>query len=215
MNAPRVTFAPNVPQILALRNTEGELGEYNEVTYQLTDGRPLIVSHDVAVKINLLELEPLQTFQMCKRWSGERKDPIYWDIALTAATEREKAQQEAEQPPSDIETKLAASIGQVRSRPQIVQRKPISPQRNLFEDRRGNGTTGPAPQPQKAVAVAPAKPQRFGPIPYNVAFREVTKFVTEELNANGEQWADEAKQGMISTILIAAAKQGILGPWER
>ncbi len=135
---------------------------------------------------------------------------------MTTATEREKAQQEAEQPPSDIETQLAASIEQARSRPQVVpQRKPVTPQRSLFEDRRGNGTTGPAPQPQKAVAVAPAKPQRFGPIPYNVAFREVTQFVTKELGVIGEQWSDDSKQGMISTILIAAAKQGILGPWER
>ena len=214
MSNQRVTFAPNIPQILALRNTEGELGEYNEVTYQLTDGRPLIVSHDTAVRINMLELEPLQTFQICKRWSGERKDPVYWEVTLTAATEREKAQQEAEQP-SEIETQLAASIEQARSRPQVVpRRKPVSSQPSLF-DRRGNGTTGPAPQPQTAVAVAPAKPQRFGPIPYNVAFREITAFVTVGLKEMGEQWTDDSRQGMISTILIAAAKQGILGPWER
>ena len=33
--------------------------------------------------------------------------------------------------------------------------------------------------------------------------------------ATGEQWADQAKQDMVSTILISAQKQGLLKVWER
>ena len=54
-----------------------------------------------------------------------------------------------------------------------------------------------------------------GPIPMNVAFREVTAFVTSELKAAGEQWTDQAKQDIVSTVLISAAKKGWLKVWER
>jgi hypothetical protein len=48
-----------------------------------------------------------------------------------------------------------------------------------------------------------------------VAFRETVQFVTAELKAAGEQWSDQAKQDMVSTVLIAASKSGLVGVWER
>ena len=45
-----------------------------------------------------------------------------------------------------------------------------------------------------------------GPIPYRQALAHITTTVTGVLNAAGEQWDSGAKQDLISTVLIAAAK---------
>lgn len=76
---------------------------------------------------------------------------------------------------------------------------------------RGTGTYGPVPVPRLALAVStpPLK------VPYNVAFQEILQFVTAGLQAAGEQWNDEAKQGLVSTILIQGARDGYLTIWER
>jgi hypothetical protein len=73
----------------------------------------------------------------------------------------------------------------------------------------GTGTYGPAPRPQIQAAM---RPQR---IPYNIAFREVVQFVTMELKQSGEQWSDQARQDLVSTVLIGASRQGLLDVWER
>jgi hypothetical protein len=52
-------------------------------------------------------------------------------------------------------------------------------------------------------------------IPLDVAFREILALVKDGLERNGEQWNDGARQNAVSTILIAAAKQGWLTVWER
>ena len=52
-------------------------------------------------------------------------------------------------------------------------------------------------------------------IPLDVAFREILAFVKEGLEASGEQWNDRARQKIVCTILIAAAKAGWLTVWER
>jgi hypothetical protein len=77
------------------------------------------------------------------------------------------------------------------------------------ESPKGTGTYGPLPQ----VALAARK--RFDPIPFNLAFREVVGFVTKELNASGEQWSEQSRQDLASTVLIAASKAGWISPWER
>jgi hypothetical protein len=48
-----------------------------------------------------------------------------------------------------------------------------------------------------------------------VAFREVLEFVTGELKQAGEQWTDQARQDMVSTVLISASNNGLLSLWER
>jgi hypothetical protein len=39
--------------------------------------------------------------------------------------------------------------------------------------------------------------------------------VTAELKQTGEQWSDQARQDMISTVLISASNSGLLSLWER
>jgi len=78
----------------------------------------------------------------------------------------------------------------------------------------GTGTHGPAPQraPRPVRAAATTLPGR---VPYNVAFREVVQFVSAGLKDTGEQWSDQARQDLVSTVLISAAKAGLLCLWER
>jgi hypothetical protein len=52
-------------------------------------------------------------------------------------------------------------------------------------------------------------------IPMNIAFREVVRFVVQELRNSGEQWSDQSRQDLISTLIIAAQKQQLLKVWER
>ena len=62
-----VHFKPNEPQTLALQEPRAEaFGDY-EITYTLVDGRLLKVSKAVAAKINELDLQPGETFGMCKQ----------------------------------------------------------------------------------------------------------------------------------------------------
>lgn len=90
----------------------------------------------------------------------------------------------------------------------LPRRAPAVEQPRLFD--RGTGTDGPLPKRQPVIA--PPPPKR---IPYNVAFVEVCAFVTAGLKEAGEQWNDQAKQDMVSTILISAAKAHLLTLWER
>ena len=209
-----VKFKPNVPLFLALADPTGELDQWNQVTYPTTCGRLLTVSYHTAVKINELGLEPGERFCLCKDMESDR-GPASWRAWRSPEAEKARA---AVEPPSELEAQLGASIAMAQNAgPREVKRKPVTPQKAFEWDRRGTGTHGPAPLPAAipALAKAPTRTDRPAPIPYNVAFREVTAFVTKELDTIGEQWNDQAKQDLISTILIAAAKQGILTIWER
>jgi hypothetical protein len=118
----------------------------------------------------------------------------------------------------EVQEAPVASVTPIR-KPSKRQPTP-EPQPRLF-DHRGTGTHGPAPLAQQIAAVAPAiqtEPARYvkpQPIPWNVAFREVSAFVKAELVANNLQWSDASQQGMVSTVLIAASKAGMVGLWER
>lgn len=76
---------------------------------------------------------------------------------------------------------------------------------------KGTGTYGPAPQPVPATRRRPEQIR----IPFNLAFKEVVAFVCHELNASGEQWSEQSRQDLVSTVLIAASKAGYVGVWER
>jgi hypothetical protein len=212
---PAVKLLSNVPIQLALLDPpEGELDGRYEIVHYTTNAGTLTVSYRVAAKINALELRAGESFHICKR---EKPEGIQWDVWLASESEQGRA---IEETPTELEAQLSKSleiappIGSIRAVPRKPARRANPDQPRLFD--KGTGTDGPAPQPRPAAlpVMPPLKPARVQ-IPYNVAFREVTKFVTEELKATGEQWSDQARQDMISTILIAAAKSGLLSVWER
>src|SRR6185436_13766544 len=183
-----VKFKPNVPVFLALTDPTGELDQWNQVTYPTTCGRLLTVSCNTAVKINELDLQPGERFGICKDMESDR-GPASWRVWTSPETEKGRAAAEAG--PSELEAQLGASIAMAQNAgPREVKRKPPTPQKAFEFDRRGTGTHGPAPAPAAipALAKAPARTDRPAPIPHNVAFREVTAFVTKELDTIGEQW---------------------------
>jgi hypothetical protein len=47
-------------------------------------------------------------------------------------------------------------------------------------------------------------------IPYNVFLREAIRETVQILKDSGEQWTDASKQGMVSTLVIQAGREGIL-----
>jgi len=96
-----------------------------------------------------------------------------------------------------------------RVQPEPVAPKPIAqpgPPPMHWED---IDQAPPAPIAKPAAKPAPMK------IPYDIAFREILNFVTAGLADAHEQWSDQAKQDMISTLVIQAARDGILTIWNR
>ena len=195
-----VHFKPNEPQTLALQEPRAEhFGEY-EITYTLVDGRLLKVSKIVAAKINELDLQPGETFGMCKQmvFNEQRKRMTpSWTVWLTPETEKARAQQEIKPPMTLADVKRPGKVRSIRKAP---------PEQSNIPFDRGIGTFGPAPLPQSL------RPPR---IPFNRAFTEILRFVASGLKAQGEQWNDESKQDMVSTVFIAAANAGLLSLWER
>lgn len=210
-----ITLQPNIPMHLALESTEGELdSRYPKVHYMTTDGRVLTVSTQTAAKINMLELRTGEAFCIIKR---VRPEGVEYEVWLAGQSEKSRAEEEQTEP-NELEQRLARSLASVPVAPVAIiprknaRRAPDVDQPRLFD--KGTGTDGPAPLRVPLPAIAPSRPVRVQ-IPFNIAFVEVTQFVIAGLAAAGEQWNDEAKQGMVSTVLIAAAKAGMLTIWER
>jgi len=195
-----IHFEPNVPQTLALQAPRSEqFGDY-EITYTLTDGRLLKVSKAVAAKINELDLQPGETFGMCKQmvFNEQRKRLTpSWTVWLTPESEKARAQQEMKPPMTLADVKRPGKVRSIRK---------VPPEQGSIPFDRGTGTYGAVPLPQSL------RPPR---IPFNVAFRKVLGFTTKELKDAGEQWNDQAKQDLICTVLISASNNGLLSLWER
>ncbi|HME59225.1 MAG TPA: hypothetical protein VKF63_12860 [Terracidiphilus sp.] len=193
-----IHFEPNVPQTLALQEPRSEkFGDY-EITYTLTDGRLLKVSKIVAAKINELDLQPGESFGICKQMvfnEQRRRNTPEWTVWLTPESEKARAKLEMQPPMTLADVK----------RPKIRSIRKASPEQSMLFDR-GNGTFGPLPLAQSL------RPPR---IPFNQAFTEILRFVATGLKEQGEQWNDESKQDMVSTVFIAAANAGLLSLWER
>lgn len=208
-----VVFAPNVPQMLSLRDPEGQLlsGRFkDQVCFQLSDGRDMVLDSETASKLNLLELKSGEQFSICKKWDGDSRHPMEWTVWIAPQAEKARAAADRDSISDyDMEEQLRLSIEQARNR--VPVRKPperVQPQ----SIQRGTGTNGPAPMP---ALVAQTPPKSHLKIPYNVAFQEILNFVTQELKATGEQWSDQSRQDLISTCFISASKAGYLSVWER
>lgn len=102
----RFRFVPNVFQIVSLASQEEEYDpDAEQVSYQLADGRTLILPRAEATRLNLLELQPGETFGLCRRWQDEREISSTLDIWLTPATEQARAQSEQPEPVEVVQPK--------------------------------------------------------------------------------------------------------------
>ena len=206
-----ITFQPNEPQVLSLQETAGVLDGFY-VLYETSDGRLLTLPRPAAVKLNQLDPAPGEEFTATKHQEG--KQPAEWVFSLTAKSENLRAakeNQEADQQARELAAATRKDLPR-QLEASILRQMPKSSRAAVTEvpdEQKGTGTYGPVPQ------LAPVGRKLREVIPYNVAFREIVRFVTKELNESGEQWSEQSRQDLASTILISAAKQGLLGVWER
>ena len=105
----RVHFIPNVPQQLSLLtpNEQQAPDAPDQWVYFLKDGRVLYATSELACQINILELAPGESFCVCKRWNGERRQAARWE-AWRAAERQIPAFQEPDA--CDLEQQLRASL---------------------------------------------------------------------------------------------------------
>lgn len=197
-----VKFTPNEPQELTLdRATEPyKLPNGAGSLYTLSDGRTLHLASSQADSLGVLKLGAGESFRICLH-DQKRGEIPFWSIWLSPATEKARAAAET----SEIEAQLSRSIELVRAGDRAALRPTGTEAARLPEISR-----------KPAIAAMAAGSRKLGgKIPYDAAFRELVQIVTDGLKASGEQWNDEAKQGAISTLFIAAAKAGWLGVWDR
>lgn len=172
-----IKLQSNVPLTLTLLNPEGELDERYELVHYQTDSGTLTLSYRTAARLNILELRSGEQFGICKR---QREVGTEYDIWRTPASEQARAAEETK------DGELPA---------------PIRTSHKPADHERGTGTHGPAPLPIPKLKVQPPSAT-----PYAVALRHINQTVVEVLNASGEQWTSEAKQDLVSTLFIQAAK---------
>jgi hypothetical protein len=229
----KVIFQPNMPVRMALKYADGKTVEGrvgDQEYYTLTDGRCMYVNPDVAAKINQLELRPGEPFEICKYWSGKKGESPQWDVrrvdplpkdhtaaaAVATSIDETDVERDLRRSLTERGVTLPANGGAGASvappAPAVTAPLQVPPQHfptNGSKPRcNGNGYTNgaatgatPAPLPLK--------------IPLNVAFREILAFCTQELRAAHEQWSDSARQDLVSTLLIQAAREGWCTIWER
>jgi hypothetical protein len=217
----KVQFVLNVPQTLALSDPAGRyVPEYEEVFYPTADGRELVLETLAAERLNALFLRPGETFGICRQWEKGTKGSVprfnFWlsPEAEKARAAEEMAQLEAQgqgqQPAAAPPPQYRPPEPRKRQRRPKVQEMPNpEPAQPQLWAGQGNGTYGPAPRPAIHASSRP------GRVPYNVAFREIVRFVTAELRESGEQWSDQSRQDLVSTVIISASRQGLLDLWER
>jgi hypothetical protein len=238
-----IHFLPNVPQLLSLKDTSGVIDGFN-VLYETSDNRVLQLPRPAAVKLNLLDPAEGEEISVTKHQEPKQPAEWVFALTPKSEQARaaKESQSELERQlaeslehikqhtaPAYVRCQRCFGVGRIESMKDSPScpdcggkgwKAPIATVRQMpksartgtpepAEAPRGTGTYGPVPQ----VALASRKtPQR---IPYNIAVREIIQFVTAGLRDAGEQWADGSKQDMVSTIIIAAAKQGLLEVWER
>jgi hypothetical protein len=202
-------FEFNKPETVELQSSQtlNVLGNYGAQTlYALMDGRRMYCDLKLAAKIQQLKPRAGESFVIAKHKDPQDGRATVWTVWLTPESEMRRAAEEAPQ--------IAAELSMpVNVREMKLQAEPVNEPAALAP----TGTDGPQPQRAPALQLARASGKRkdVSVIPFNVAFRETVQFVTAELKAAGEQWNDQAKQDMVSTVLISAAKSGLVGLWER
>lgn len=227
----KVTFTPNVPQQVALRFPDGKLVEGrfgDQVLFTLVDGRAMYLDTAVAAKINQLGIQKGERFHICKRWSGKKGDQMQWDVYQlegSAASQPIPADKSG-LPESDIEREVRAEV-MARLATQQVEKQarasagtpaPATTAATQPPHCNGNGTkpNGGLPNSNGNATHNTAKPpySTAGPsvpptkVGYDLALRRLLRTTIAALKDAGEQWSDSARQDLISTLMIQAARDG-------
>ncbi|MGA2148503.1 MAG: hypothetical protein ABSH49_26465 [Bryobacteraceae bacterium] len=227
----KLTLTPNIPQQIALKFPDGKLVEGrfgDQMMYSLANNQVMYLDTDVAAKINALELRKNEPFWICKRWTGKKGDQIQWDIyrldgnspavttglAPTAIESQIAAQRQQPIPPMPAAPTVdrvvfanGSGTGVVAPAPATaVSQPPSFTNGNGNKPVNGNGTPPNGSQPYEAAGIL-APPIKIG---YDVALRRILRVTIAELKAAGEQWSDAARQDLVSTLMIQAARDGVI-----
>jgi hypothetical protein len=190
---------------------------------------------DVAQKLNLLGVQKNEPFWICKRWSGTKGDPVQWDLrrlqpgeqipatatgidptAIEADIARQRQLQQPASPrPASPQIPQPVYPGVGRPGASVTPPAPAATALTQPSSDNGNGSTngsnGHAPngnngeQKPYAAAGIPAPPVKVG---YDVALRRILRTTLAALKDAGEQWSDAARQDLVSTLMIQAARDG-------
>lgn len=202
----KIVFTPNVPVQVALKfadgkEVEGRFG--NQMLFSLVDGRVMYANMDLAAKINLIEPRKAEPFMICQRWTGKKGDQRQWDVWRPDPDERQPvAKVTPEPPPEPPDRRAGASVTAPTPVRQIAE---ATQQHSNGNGLNGNGFNRVNP----ALPIPPTK------IPMNEAVVEAVKMVQHAMKVTGEQWSDQSRQDMVSTILITAQREGWLARWTR
>lgn len=203
----KIKFQTNITVEVSLKFAEGKLcdSQFGDPQYMFTttDDRVFFVAEKVAQKIHGLRLQPREPFDIVKAevdWGNGRKG-IEWQVArVGVAPEWAAIGQQANgtfvvpvQPGAGAVTPAPAATP-IRTRPS------------------NNGNGSKAIGNGHAMAAAPPPPLKM---PMNVAVEDAVRIVKQAMDKTGEQWSDASRQGLVSTILIAAQHEGWLAPWQR
>jgi hypothetical protein len=203
-----IHFKPNEPLTLTLESNTRPLllPDSSGCLYSLTSGDLLHLGPRTALALADLKLQPGESFRVCMHQEG--KGIPYWSVWLSPETEKGRAAVEMAEEDNDLGRQLQASLALVASNGGTRELRPTGTE--------GAAIPMPAPNRKPAIAaVAGSRSGKPGAIPLNVAFREIVSFVVAELNASGEQWSENSRQDLVSTLLIAAQKANLLCVWER
>ena len=226
----KLSVTPNVPQQIALKYPEGKIveGRFGDQVYFSLAQPPdtcLYLDMGPAQKINLLNLNRGEIFNICKRWTGKKTDSPVWDVWPVGQGEAPPSAPPAiAAVPDTLEQQLRASLALVEKAKQAAANvsvcAPIAaapvpssaqPATNGHGSTNGNGHCNGAARPYEASGI-PAPPLK---IPMNVAFNEALDWMKKGLDAHHVQWNDAAQQDLVSTVLIGGLREGWVGPWER
>ena len=206
-NRPAVQFLINTPVEVALRWVDGKLlagGPYGDrMMYTTIDDRVMFLDCDVAAKINLLELQPGEPFMICKSRGSYKGASNVWKVWREKPGEPPTVAGE-----SGLERDLRHSLAMktnaaavVVDHPAAARPTPHAPALAAKLDTHPpvNGSNGKTP---------PLK------VPVNRAVIAAVRMVQNAMTETGEQWSDSARQDLVSTILIAAQREGWIAMWE-
>lgn len=183
--------------------------------FYTSTGDLLHLTPSLVESLAVLKLQPGEEFGVV---CYQRKHAApEWQMWLTPETEKKRAAREVAE--LDLEAQLGASLKLVE------RRKGVSPGEGMpevlplaptgTEGRHASALPVPEKRPALAAVASGGRRRAGGQIPLNIAFREIVRFVVAELKDSGEQWSDQCRQDLVSTVMIAAQKANLLGVWER
>ena len=217
----KIKFETNVPQTVTLQYREGKLvdGRFGEqVMFSLEGNLLMYLGLSVAQKVNMLEPAVGESFVICKRGSGQKGQPVRWDVWLSPETEKCRAAKEnpdaawtsrptprppASHLPSELESQLNASleIQKLRRANAVpIERQPPA---------EGSGTNGPVSLPRAVPAPLTAQSWADRLVLKTDALIDAYAACLDHADRHGNRVKPDDVRALLTTVYIAMTKNGV------